>query len=88
MVDASKSLEFLKNLTVESLMRALEERLYVADRELATALYLAIQLRKPLLIEGAPGCGKTEVAKVLADILGTELIRLQCYEGLDSSILM
>jgi MoxR-like ATPase len=84
-VDASKTLEFLKNLTVESLMKALEERLYVADRELATALYLAIQMRKPLLIEGEPGCGKTEVAKVLADILGTELIRLQCYEGLDAS---
>jgi MoxR-like ATPase len=84
-VVASKTLEFLKNLTVESLMKALEERLYVADRELATALYLAIQMRKPLLIEGEPGCGKTEVAKVLADILGTELIRLQCYEGLDAS---
>ncbi|MCS7094931.1 MAG: MoxR family ATPase [Thaumarchaeota archaeon] len=75
----------LQDLTIESLIKALEERLYVADRELATALFLAIQMRKPLLIEGEPGCGKTEVAKVLAEILGTTLIRLQCYEGLDAS---
>lgn len=75
----------LQDLTIESLIKALEERLYVADRELATALYLAIQMRKPLLIEGEPGCGKTEVAKVMAEILGTTLIRLQCYEGLDAS---
>lgn len=75
----------LKDLTIEGLIKALEERLYVADRELATALYLAIQMRKPLLIEGEPGCGKTEVAKVLAEVLGTTLIRLQCYEGLDAS---
>ncbi|MCS7117483.1 MAG: MoxR family ATPase [Thaumarchaeota archaeon] len=75
----------LQDLTIEGLIKALEERLYVADRELATALYLAIQMRKPLLIEGEPGCGKTEVAKVMAEILGTTLIRLQCYEGLDAS---
>ncbi|MEN3048179.1 MAG: MoxR family ATPase [Candidatus Caldarchaeales archaeon] len=75
----------LKDLTIEGLIKALEERLYVADRELATALFLAIQMRKPLLIEGEPGCGKTEVAKVLAEVLGTTLIRLQCYEGLDAS---
>jgi MoxR-like ATPase len=56
---------------------------YVADRALATAVYLLVQLGKPLLIEGHAGVGKTEVAKVLASLLDTELIRLQCYEGLD-----
>jgi MoxR-like ATPase len=62
------------------------ERLgYVLDRSLATAAYLVIRLGKPLLIEGHAGVGKTEVAKVLASFLGTELIRLQCYEGLDVS---
>ena len=56
---------------------------YVADEALATSVYLAIQLRKPLLIEGGAGVGKTEVAKVMAAALETDLIRLQCYEGLD-----
>ena len=56
---------------------------YVMDRSLATAIYLLVRLGKPLLIEGHAGVGKTEAAKVLASILGTELIRLQCYEGLD-----
>jgi MoxR-like ATPase len=55
----------------------------VTDRALATAVYLAIQLRKPILLEGHAGLGKTEVAKVLAGLLNTHLIRLQCYEGLD-----
>jgi len=58
---------------------------YVLDRALATAVYLLIKLAKPLLIEGHAGVGKTEVAKVLAHLLGAELIRLQCYEGLDVS---
>jgi len=58
---------------------------YVADENLATAVYLAIQLRKPLLIEGAAGVGKTEVAKVMARTLNADLIRLQCYEGLDAT---
>src|SRR5215471_11813334 len=58
---------------------------YVADRALATAVYLLVKLPKPLIIEGHAGVGKTEVAKVLASFLGTELIRLQCYEGLDVS---
>jgi len=57
---------------------------YVADVGLATAVYLLVRLPKPLLIEGHAGVGKTEVAKVLASYLGTELIRLQCYEGLDA----
>lgn len=56
---------------------------YVADRPLATAVFLALRLRRPLLLEGEPGTGKTEIAKVLAAGLGAELIRLQCYEGLD-----
>jgi MoxR-like ATPase len=56
---------------------------YVADRQLATAVFLALRLRRPLFLEGEPGTGKTEIAKVLAAGLGAELIRLQCYEGLD-----
>ena len=75
----------LESLDIDTLIKKLEEELYVADREIATALFLAIRMRKPLLIEGEPGCGKTEIAKVLANVLGTELIRLQCYEGLDAS---
>lgn len=63
----------------------LDSQGYIADRDLATSVYLAIQLRKPLLIEGAAGVGKTEVAKVMARALDTDLIRLQCYEGLDAT---
>src|SRR3989304_8202198 len=63
----------------------LEGQGYVADQALATSVYLAIQLRKPLLIEGAAGVGKTDVAKVMARALDTDLIRLQCYEGLDAT---
>ncbi len=63
----------------------LDSQGYVADRELATSVYLAIELRKPLLIEGGAGVGKTEVAKVMARALDTDLIRLQCYEGLDAT---
>src|ERR1700761_4126578 len=69
----------------DALMRNFERLGYIADRSLATSIYLITKLRKPLLIEGHAGLGKTEVAKVLAAMLGTELIRLQCYEGLDSS---
>ncbi|MDQ7829639.1 MAG: MoxR family ATPase [Armatimonadota bacterium] len=58
---------------------------YVADRDVATAVYLSMTLRKPLLIEGAAGVGKTEVAKVMAAALHADLIRLQCYEGLDAT---
>src|SRR5258708_9001971 len=56
---------------------------YVADRSLATAVYLALSLKRPLFLEGEAGVGKTEIAKVLAETLGRRLIRLQCYEGLD-----
>src|SRR5580700_9492785 len=56
---------------------------YVSDRSLATAIYLALTLKRPLFLEGEAGVGKTEIAKVLAETLGRKLIRLQCYEGLD-----
>ncbi len=68
----------------EDVLRLLEERSYIADRPLAMAVFLSAKLGKPLLIEGEPGCGKTEVAKTLAQVIGTELIRLQCFEGLDA----
>ena len=58
---------------------------YLADETLVTAIYLALELGKPLLLEGVPGVGKTEVAKTLAAILGRECLRLQCYEGIDAS---
>src|SRR5690606_40029177 len=56
---------------------------YVGDRSLATAVFLALKLRRPLFLEGEAGVGKTEIAKVLAASLGRRLLRLQCYEGLD-----
>lgn len=69
--------------SIESLQNALRARSYIADRGLATSIYLAYKLNRPLFLEGEAGVGKTEVAKMMADILDTELIRLQCYEGLD-----
>ncbi len=69
--------------SIDQLQSALAEQSYIADRPLATAIYLALKLRKPLLLEGEAGVGKTEVAKVLQRLLDTRLIRLQCYEGLD-----
>ena len=68
---------------IQSIQDALERRGYIADPSIATALFLAREMRKPLLVEGDAGGGKTELAKVLAQLLDTELIRLQCYEGLD-----
>ncbi|HZM26906.1 MAG TPA: MoxR family ATPase [Gemmatimonadales bacterium] len=68
---------------IRALQDALAEQGYIAEPAIATALFLAREMKKPLLIEGDAGVGKTEVAKVLAQVLGTELIRLQCYEGLD-----
>jgi len=70
---------------VDAIVSGFERLGYVADRSLATALYLVTKLRKPILVEGHAGLGKTEIAKVLASFLGTRLIRLQCYEGLDVS---
>jgi MoxR-like ATPase len=70
---------------VGSLTEALEQHAYLADRGLATAIYLSLSLGRPLLLEGEAGVGKTEVAKVLAEMLGRRLIRLQCYEGIDAS---
>jgi MoxR-like ATPase len=69
--------------SIDTLQAALREKLYVADRGLATAVFLALKLRRPLFLEGEPGVGKTEIAKTIAQILDTDLIRLQCYEGLD-----
>lgn len=69
--------------SIDELEQVLFEHAYVTDRVLATVLYLALKLRKPLLLEGEAGVGKTQVAKTLSEALNTPLIRLQCYEGLD-----
>ena len=71
--------------SVDDLESSLRAHAYLPDRGLATAIYLAVSLDKPLLLEGEAGVGKTEVAKVLAAMLGRRLIRLQCYEGIDST---
>ena len=71
--------------SVDDLQEAMADRQYIAGRGLAVSTYLALRLQRPLFLEGEPGVGKTEVAKVLASALDTELIRLQCYEGLDIS---
>ncbi|MBT7952528.1 MAG: MoxR family ATPase [Gammaproteobacteria bacterium] len=70
--------------SIEEVESQLAKHNYITDRMLATSIYLAIKMQKPLLLEGEPGVGKTEVAKVIAELLDTELIRLQCYEGLDT----
>jgi len=69
--------------TIEETLEALAQHHYLADRSLATALFLALRLGRPLLLEGEPGTGKTEIAKVVASMLGRRLIRLQCYDGMD-----
>src|SRR5688500_2366674 len=71
--------------SVDELQTALGEHSYLADRGLSTAIYLSLSLGKPLLLEGEAGVGKTEVAKTLSHLLGRDLIRLQCYEGIDAS---
>ncbi|MGB6351588.1 MAG: MoxR family ATPase [Pseudolabrys sp.] len=71
--------------SIESTLDLLAKANYVADRSLATVLYLALRMGRPLFVEGEAGVGKTEIAKVLAKTLGRRLIRLQCYEGLDVS---
>jgi MoxR-like ATPase len=71
--------------SVGELTEALRRGAYLADRGLATAVFVALSLRRPILLEGEPGVGKTEIAKVLAAVLGRDLIRLQCYEGIDTN---
>ncbi len=70
---------------IAKVQETLGARGYIAEREVATAIHLAGALQRPLLVEGPAGVGKTEIAKVMADVLATELIRLQCYEGLDAN---
>ena len=69
--------------SIDDLQQRLLALDYVADRQLSTAVYLALKLQRPLFLEGEPGTGKTEIARTLSSLLGRELIRLQCYEGLD-----
>src|ERR1700681_192241 len=71
--------------SVDAVVALLERHDYVADRRLATSVFLALKMRRPLFLEGEAGVGKTEIAKVLAAALGKKLVRLQCYEGLDIS---
>src|SRR5260370_42071787 len=69
--------------SIDDVERRLRERRYIGDRGLATSIFLALKLEKPLFIEGEAGVGKTEAAKVMAQVLDARLIRLQCYEGID-----
>ena len=69
--------------TVDDIRVSLDDHHYIANRSLATSIYLSLKMDKPIFLEGEPGVGKTEIGKVLAQVLDTNLIRLQCYEGLD-----
>ena len=69
--------------TIDAVQESLGNHDYIADRSLSTAIFLMMNMEKPIFLEGEPGVGKTEVGKVMAEMMGTELIRLQCYEGLD-----
>ena len=80
-----KNLSTDKFESVEDIKIGFEKHGYVCNRQIATTLYLAFHLQKPILVEGPAGVGKTELAKVMAAYLGRPLIRLQCYEGLDES---
>ena len=79
------SLQSTLPASVDATLALLESRDYIADRRLATAVFLALKLRRPLFLEGEAGVGKTEIAKVLAGSLARPLVRLQCYEGLDTA---
>ena len=72
--------------SIDSTLDLLAKADYIADRSLATVLYLALKMGRPLFVEGEAGVGKTEIAKVLSQTLGRRLIRLQCYEGLVSAV--
>ena len=69
--------------TVDDIRTSLDDHHYIANRSLATSIFLSLKMEKPIFLEGEPGVGKTEIGKVLAQVLDTNLIRLQCYEGLD-----
>jgi MoxR-like ATPase len=71
--------------SIDDTLARLREHRYFANRELATALFLALRMQRPLFLEGEPGVGKTELAKAAAGVCGTTLLRLQCYEGLDTA---
>lgn len=71
--------------SAEAVIEALATQGYIADRSIGMAILLALKLRKPLLLEGEPGCGKTDIARAVAEALGSDLIRLQCYEGLEAN---
>jgi MoxR-like ATPase len=75
----------LTSITIEKLHQDFERTGYIAEDDIIVPVYLALRLEKPILITGAPGVGKTEIAKVLAAVFKTDLIRLQCYEGLDEN---
>ena len=74
-----------KPLSIEQIKEAMKKDSYICDNQLAFVIYLSLAMGKPLLLEGEPGVGKTEVAKVLSNVLSRKLIRLQCYEGLDAT---
>ena len=80
-----QSLDFPQLASIEAIETGFESRGYICSREIATAVFLAFQLRKPILVEGPPGVGKTELAKTTSDLLSVPLVRLQCYEGLDEA---
>ena len=71
--------------SVDDVVSRLSDQKYICNRQIATVVYLASQLRKPILVEGPAGVGKTELAKVVAGAMDCELLRLQCYEGLDEA---
>ncbi|MFZ5595434.1 MAG: AAA family ATPase [Bacillota bacterium] len=73
------------NITMAELKKSMEREGYISEDSLALTVYLALTLKKPLLVEGAPGVGKTEIAKVLGRVFDTDVLRLQCYEGLDEN---
>lgn len=80
-----QTLDFPQLASIETIEKGFESHGYICSHEIATAVFLAFQLRKPILVEGPPGVGKTELAKTTAMLLDVLLIRLQCYEGLDES---